>query len=505
MNQPASAPQPARRWSPHTNQRRNGHAHATPHWKHHTFGNRFFDPPDDGEGPRKGRVYAAIEVPEPENDFTRSNVRKPEPEPVTLECVDASWFHSMQFAENRRLWTDIYQSAPLSVLELTNYRLPPFPENSQPGDIAWYEFGYEPAASDSESDARIYTSLYSGGAAVKISFHEPRAMGWQGEGPMGGSGWVSQVMANHLDVDALLQICHKLARVDCSGGVAIYDVGQGACQAALDEYLHLPQLYVDFGGGVLSNTKTFPEEFTGFCFTRNPMIVLSHWDWDHWSSAYRHEKSLNVPWLAPPVPMKPIQQAFAADLYVRGSLHIWDNTWPAEIVSGPVRIERCTGRTANDSGLAVTLHRSARSTRNFLLPGDAAYAYIPSVAGGAAFNSLCMTHHGGRLHSSVYPKPKRGSASVLSAGPRNSYRHPLFQTVATHLKEGWKFPTPTGLSGQRPCHVLVPWGLQPHVFQGGCRGSECSVAIAGIAPQCNLVGQLANANVPQPVKDLIET
>lgn len=495
MNQPASAPEPARQGPSHANQK-SDHA-MTRRQSHSSNGrgssNRFFAPPGDGEEPKKGRVYAAIEVPEPENDFTGNRDQKQEP--ITLECVDTSWFHLMQSDRNQLLWTEIYQGAPLSVLELTKYPLPPFPENSQPGDIAWYEFGYE-LSSDSESDARIYTSLYSGGAAAKISFHEPRPVGWQGKGPMGSAGWLSQAMTTQQmpDVEAPLWLRDKLAQVDCSGGVAIYDVGQGSCQAALDHKLHLPQLYVDFGGGVLANRKTFPDELKGFCFSGAPMILLSHWDWDHWSSAYRQESSLEVPWLTPPVPMKPIQQAFAADLYIRGSLHIWNDNWPSKMVHGPIHIERCTGRTANDSGLAVTLHRSTGGRPNFLLPGDAAYSYIPSVVDGTAFNSLCMTHHGGRLHSSVYPKPKRGGASVLSAGPRNSYKHPLFQTVATHLEKGWRIPTPTGLSGQRPCHVLVPWGRQPHVFQGGCHGAECSVAIADIAPQCEAVQWFANAN-----------
>ena len=467
------------------------------------FRNRFFEPPGEGDGedPRKGRVYAAIEVPEPENDFTRNQPY--EQEPVFLECVETSWFHSQQSSENTALWTDIYESAPLSVLELTAYSLPPFPDGAQPGDIAWYEFGYEPASA-SASDARIYTSLFSDGADVKILFHEPRPLGWQGKGPMGSQGWIAQATSNRpATPNSQDRIRAALTRLDISGGVAFYDVGQGACQAGVDSSMHLPQLYVDFGGGVLTNRKTFPDVFSGFCFTAKPMVVLSHWDWDHWSSAQRHPASMVAPWLAPPVPMKPIQQAFAAELYVRGSLHIWDHTWPATVSEGPVTIERCTGRTANDSGLAVTLRRGARSAKNCLLPGDAAYAYIPSVSAGGTYNALCMTHHGGRLHSAVYPKPKRGAVSVLSAGPRNSYRHPMFSTLAAHLEYGWKFPTGTAVSGQRPCHVLVPWGSHPHIFQGGCHGRECATAIAAIAPSSPEVHSFAHPAAVKMARTLV--
>lgn len=467
--------------------------------------NSFFVPPGQGggEGERspKGRVYAAIEVPEPDDESARN--QHSDQEPVFLECVDTTWFHSVQRGDLRASWIDIYQNAPLSVLELTRYPLPPFPDGAQPGDIAWYEFGYE-RSSNEESDATIYTSLFSDGTAVKISFHEPRQMGWQGNGPMGSTGWLAGSRRLLLQTEPTLKdIRRRLAQVDCSGGVALYDVGQGACQAGLESFLHLPALYIDFGGGVLTNRKTFPAEMVGYCFSRDPMIVLSHWDWDHWSSAYRHESSMSTLWLAPPVPMKPIQQAFAADLYVRGSLAIWDSSWPTEINAGCVKIERCTGHTSNDSGLAVTLKPTARSKKNCLLPGDAAYAHIPSVLAGATFNGIAMTHHGGKLHSPDYPKPKRGGASGLSVGPRNSYKHPFFETLSTHLNMGWKLPLATATSGQRPCHVLLPWGAQPVSFQGGCHGHECSVAISALLPGKSGTIKLARPNVLKKSKALV--
>lgn len=458
----------------------------------HNRRNHFFDPPGDGEEPRGGRVYAAIEVPEPDEGVNRATGSGDSAsEPVLLECIDTQWFGSMQSGEKPLLWTDIFRVAPLSVLELTGYPLPPFPEGAQPGDVAWFEFGYEPAPT-STSDARIYTSLYSDGSAVKIKFHEPRSLDWAPNGPMGATGWLTGVLASSgLQAESAKAFSTMLSAVDCSGGVAVYDVGQGACQAALDRNLHIPSLYIDFGGGVLVNRKTFPDAYTGFCFSRRPSVLLSHWDWDHWSSAYRFEEALSVPWLAPPVPHKPIQQAFAADLYVRGMLHVWDETWPAVIRKGAIRVERCTGRTTNDSGLAVTLYPNGKSRRNCLLPGDAGYAHVPSVRAGEAFSSMCLSHHGGRLHSNLYPKPKHPTTSALSAGPRNSYKHPLFSTVAMHLEQGWSFPIPTAMSGQRPCHVLLQWGKPPHVFRGGCHGQSCNSAIAQIAPASTTVSQLA--------------
>jgi len=47
-------------------------------------------------------------------------------------------------------------------------------------------------------------------------------------------------------------------------------LAKGACQAAIDQSMCIPQLYVDFGGGVLTNRKTFPDDFVGFCVSVRP-------------------------------------------------------------------------------------------------------------------------------------------------------------------------------------------------------------------------------------------
>lgn len=457
-------------------------------------GNRFFISSDEPERPKGGRVYAAIEVLEDEVEGTSKNGEPTShSEPVILECIDTDWFGSMQWSDRPASWLDIYREAPLTALELTSYPLPPYPEGAQPGDIAWYEFGYE-SASPAVSDARVYSNLFSAGTTVKIAFHEQRALGWQGEGPMGKGGWLTAVLASQArTVNDLESFRSSLRSIDRCAGVAIYDVGQGSCQAVLDSELNIPLLYIDFGGGVLQNAATFPKEFRGFCFSEEPLIVLSHWDWDHWSSAYRHGKeALAMNWVARPAPEKPIQQAFAAELFSRGVLKTWDSTWPSTLKEGVTRFEVCTGRTTNDSGIAATIYPSTKGRRSCLLPGDASYRYVPAVLAGEAFNSLCLTHHGGALHSNYYPSPRRSASAANSAGPRNSYRHPSFETICAHLESGWSLPLPTAFSGHRPCHVFLPWGKSPRLFQGGCHGETCSVAIADMAPRCETVTALAS-------------
>ncbi|MEX3969705.1 hypothetical protein [Paraburkholderia caribensis] len=422
---------------------------------------------------KSGDLYAAIEVPA-RNE--RRNDAPLHPEPMLFECLDYLWFETVTRNGERLRWSEIFRDAPLAVLELTDYPLD-FPETARPGDILWYKFAYETTA-EGEAHGRLYANLFGGGTTVRIGFHELLPPGWPHGGTLGRGGWLTrEIAANSTTNVASAEVRKMLRRIDASGGVAIYDVGQGACQAALDGDRHRPSLYVDFGGGVMFNRRTYPAALKQFCFSRSPVIVLSHWDWDHWSSAYRDITALSALWLAPPVKEMPIQQAFAADLYTRNRLRIWHGPQPVE--TGSVTLERCTGSTSNDSGIAVTFKRR---TRNFLLPGDADYQYIPSVRQDVSFSGLCLTHHGGVLHSDIYPTPKRGHVSVVSSGPRNTYRHPIFATLAAHRKGGWAFPTPTAMSGQRPCHIHVPWGQQPYVYRGGCSRGACAIAIAAIAP-----------------------
>lgn len=425
-------------------------------------GNNFFLKNFNPDRESRGRIYAAIEVPDNNEDDISNNDSK---EPIYLECIDYYWFHRLNENDD---WLNLYDSAPLSVLELTNYPLPPFPEELKAGDIAWFEFGYS-KSNENEGDAIIYFNMFSPGSSVKIEYYEPRSIGWAGNSPCGDDGWLTKSL--DFKMETKKEIKTVLSCVKSDNGVVLYDVGQGACQAVIDDD-GFPSLYIDFGGGVLGNEKTFPTEYNGFCFSQNPAIILSHWDWDHWSSAYRFGNALSAQWIAPSIPQKPVQQAFAAHLYSLGNLAIIADDFPGCLRSGVIRIERCTGKTVNDSGLAVTVFQRKGKSRNCLIPGDSTYKFIPSVLKGEKFSSLCMTHHGGRLHSKVLPKPKQSGKLVCSVGAGNSYRHPFLNTIEAHTSYGWSFPLTTGFAGDRPNHVLLPWGTEPKLFIGRCRGGD---------------------------------
>lgn len=88
------------------------------------------------------------------------------------------------------------------------------------------------------------------------------------------------------------------------------------------------------------------------------------------------------------------------------------------------------------------------------------------------------TTHGGRLHSTHDPLPEAKAVAANSAGPGNTYKHPLFKTPTEHKENGWPMPIQTRLSGSRPCHVFLHWGKRPQLFHGACdvtAGSGLSV------------------------------
>lgn len=247
--------------------------------------------------------------------------------------------------------------------------------------------------------------------------------------------------------------------------VAVYDVGQGNCNAILMH--HIPQLYFDLGGGVLDHASTFPSALQSFCFTERPAIVLSHWDWDHWSSAYRDPRAFKHYWIVPRQEFGAIHAACAAR--IGANLLFWPSNTTA-LGAGSIRIEKCTsrGKNRNHTGLALTV---SDGNHTILLPGDARYTAFPSGRPGAgAALSVVAPHHGADMRSAHVP-PTTGqpeSRVAYSCGNPNRYGHP-WKAVELHADAGWSrmLRTDARRSG-KPAHI----GLE---FPGRPLGAPCSV------------------------------
>jgi hypothetical protein len=270
------------------------------------------------------------------------------------------------------------------------------------------------------------------------------------------------------------QLKDKARRADGATSAAVYDVGQGGWNALLRQ--GVPVLLVDIGGGVLANLKTFPPDFNAFCFAGHPPVILSHWDWDHWSSAVRFPESQALMWLVPRQgSLGPTHAVFLAALRSCGEVHAFPDG-PAHI-GARLEIQQATGGRSNrnESGLAVIARNGHGQA--FLFPGDAGYAVLklPSPV-----TSLVVPHHGGRTRSSKQSLPLSdgldAGRAVFSYGAGNTFRHPSKRSVELHT--GWgagllctAHRDPSAGTG----HVELHW-MAPATPTTGC-GQNCPLPL----------------------------
>lgn len=216
--------------------------------------------------------------------------------------------------------------------------------------------------------------------------------------------------------------------------MSVLDVGQGNAAAFCGSQAGA-LLYFDLGGGVQGNVHTFPDG-RRMCFTQRPAIVLSHWDWDHWSSGLRYGEALKSPWLVPRQALGAVHRAFAYELIQRGGLSVWPSGLSSCVV-GSLTLIRCGGTSRNDSGLAmcVNVMRADGTGGVALLPGDAEYSMIPGLQPLAA---VVASHHGAELGSIDRCVPAgANSAIVFSYGHGNTFGHPKRAASLDYEQVGW--------------------------------------------------------------------
>lgn len=259
------------------------------HEKPFEGGRGFFAPPNDNmDGPGRGRVLAAFEVPEEGQADGEAT------EPLHLECLDSDWFQASHAHMDWMLWHEPSDSTPLSVLEFT--QTPDWvAPGDVPGSITWYQVDYEPTFRGGH-DALLYRNLFATGAPVRVTEArradpDQRLQPWTPRQRKFYELRRRPYLYPHEDYRDFADIVQRQRWVDSqlgallrnrnsSKGVAVYDVGQGNWQAILHGKTGQPFAYVDAGGGVLYNSKTFPKDFKRPPAV--PLVILSHWDWDHW-------------------------------------------------------------------------------------------------------------------------------------------------------------------------------------------------------------------------------
>ena len=220
--------------------------------------------------------------------------------------------------------------------------------------------------------------------------------------------------------------------------LAVYAVGQGNANAVCVGKERQSSTST-WEGGCLWNAKTYAKVLR-FCFSFEPPIVLSHWDFDHWFSATKIPLQ-GTTWVVPIQDFGARTHAFVSKL-VNSRARVL--VWPSHLGNLKLpwgHLVRCTGTTKNDSGLALFVETSPGDY--VLAPGDAQFQFIPSpFAKSQPLAGIVGTHHGSAHTGSPIPSPspsRTGQARSVaySYGGGNKYGHPSAIARGLYVGEGW--------------------------------------------------------------------
>ena len=204
------------------------------------------------------------------------------------------------------------------------------------------------------------------------------------------------------------------SRQDGIKELRVLDVGQGDAVAVYDNNINMKIImYVDYGGCAYHPDKgsAYLDTPSRLSISDRPVVVLTHWDKDHYYSATKVPNVEHCKWVVPRQRVGPQAAQFAAKLT---NAHLWPEsigTSPISFDSGDgckVEIQKCgafplTGaENRHLTGLAVTIFKDENGTRKaIVLVGDAPFDKVPTLAnwqGTATVVGLIAYHHGGDDH-----------------------------------------------------------------------------------------------------------
>ena len=215
-----------------------------------------------------------------------------------------------------------------------------------------------------------------------------------------------------------------------------FNVGHGNAVGVFDEFYE-PLFYIDIGGGVHMNKGTYKKNLD-VPLNKDIHIILTHWDSDHFETAYRNlSKFSSCVWIAP------IQESsFSIKKFawlIRNNLVLIKNELDLVRTFPLGKMVRCNGNSRNDSGIAVKLElEKNQDISDILFPGDANYQHIEESL--KFVDAINVTHHGGKLKTTdgfPVPRKKGEGFAVYSYGKSNCYGHPNLESVNRHIEHGW--------------------------------------------------------------------
>ncbi|WP_135443642.1 hypothetical protein [Vibrio tasmaniensis] len=239
------------------------------------------------------------------------------------------------------------------------------------------------------------------------------------------------------DIDSISKLLPSL-REDQNLMMKIMNVGQGNSVSFVEETIQQDLFYVDVGGGILRNRSSYKDSKIEYNPVEDALIILTHWDMDHWVSLIRKSDSLkNTKLLAPrqkPIGLSHVK--LAADLESQNRLLIWPES-NTEIIGELVDVYKLKNHSVrNYSGLAVVAKTEPWREKSALITGDAPYSKCDFL-NRYDVSVVVVPHHGGKFESDIIPQAPDHHISAYSYGANNSYGHPHSETKIKHNKRGW--------------------------------------------------------------------
>lgn len=232
-------------------------------------------------------------------------------------------------------------------------------------------------------------------------------------------------------------------------GVRIFDVGQGDAIAVLGSVKgkETPVLQLDYGGRQGNPFKDASDIDKRMPIAAGQLLMLSHWDEDHWCTAKKGTAAKAAKWLVPRQVTSPRAVLFSASL---ANIHCI----PEQFVGQELRFSAPNGdyilcekigsfagpfakdEDCNRTGVALAIVRSGlQGDEAILLPGDAPFDKVRiftqlaqrnvRLRGIVAFHHGAGTHWTNSMEQLLKNWPKCDPYDVIfSCSNPNSYDHP---------------------------------------------------------------------------------
>lgn len=212
--------------------------------------------------------------------------------------------------------------------------------------------------------------------------------------------------------------------------VEAIDVGQASFITIHDGRKSL--LYFDAGLPLWFNEKSLPDQPPQYLPPHKyAVVILSHWDYDHYSAVQKYSNLRGLRCLAPAGGMGPNAGKFAKSLGKRLTMLDYGN----KVTIGPVKLRWGVGLDKNNRGILALVEVERRK---ILLAGDASYESIePRYRAG--LTGVSIPHHASKtmyLPANV-PSGNPPGRAIVCAGQPNKYGHPVGQVIAGHSSSSW--------------------------------------------------------------------